>query len=73
MKPIPDYPRHPNERNTAALVRSLIVSAIMLVILLSLTGCQVTVTAKPDYNAWLEIVGLTESGEVPPIRIIPAK
>jgi hypothetical protein len=42
MKTIPNYP-HPPEHDTASLIRSLIVSAIMLAILLAFTGCTAPV------------------------------
>lgn len=47
---------------------SLITAAIAILAIYLLTGCQVTVTARPDYEAWFEILG----GEIPR-TIIPLK
>jgi hypothetical protein len=56
---------------------SLITSAIAIIVI-ALVSCTVTTapdgtqTAKPDYNAWLEITRLILADEVPK-AIIPTK
>ncbi len=49
---------------------SLITAALAIIVIYLLTGCQVTVTARPDYEGWLELL---ETGDIPRAIIIPSK
>lgn len=51
---------------------SLVTAALAIAAIFLLTSCQLTVTAQPDYSAWLEIVNLIAS-DVVPRAIIPTK
>lgn len=48
---------------------SFITAAIAIAAIYFLTGCQVTVTAKPDYSAWYQLL----TGDEIPRAIIPTK
>jgi hypothetical protein len=48
---------------------SIITAAVAIAAIYLLTGCQLTVTAKPDYAAWFELF----TGDEIPRAIIPTK
>ena len=77
MKTEPPLPPTANERNTACLLRSLVVAIIMLAIFMAVSGCVTTAPdgtrTEPDYHAWLEITRLILADETPPVAIPVSK